>query len=365
MINKLLVNPTFSASYYIIVESSIDFSHIIEYVANKQVLVVTNTTVESLYLTRLLGALPDNLNVKTCILDDGEQYKSQQSLDKILSTLLENQFTRNSTVLIALGGGIIGDITGFAAAIYQRGVDFIQIPTTLLSQVDSSVGGKTAINHQLGKNMIGAFYQPKLVYTSVEFYKTLPQREYIAGMAEVVKYAFMSKDFYLWLDSNRDKIMAKDSATLIEMVKKSCQIKAQVVAADEKEITGARAILNFGHTFGHAIEKCQNYLGLKHGEAVGIGMTQAINFSHFLSMITSQQAQEFKDFICSFNISIEFPNDIDKSEYLNAMLIDKKNSNNQLKFILISDIGKLKLLAKPKSDLENFLELKFNQFKIF
>ncbi|APC91814.1 3-dehydroquinate synthase [Francisella sp. MA067296] len=349
------MNPTFSASYDIVVDSALDFSHILAAVANKQVLVVTNTTVEKLYLAKLLAALQGDLNVKTCILNDGEQYKSQQSLDKILLTLLENQFTRNSTVLIALGGGVIGDITGFAAAIYQRGVDFIQIPTTLLSQVDSSVGGKTAINHSLGKNMIGAFYQPKIVYTSVEFYKTLPQREYIAGMAEVVKYAFISTDFYTWLDSNRDKILAKDSNTLIEMVKRSCQIKAQVVAADEKEITGARAILNFGHTFGHAIEKCQNYLGLKHGEAVGVGMAQAIDFSYFLAMITVQQAQKFKDFICSFDISIEFPKDIDKSEYLNAMLIDKKNSNNQLKFILISDIGNLELLAQPKIKLESFL----------
>ena len=358
MISKLSVNPASSPSYNIIVDSVLDFLHILEYIINKQILVVTNTTVQSLYLTKLLMTLPNNLNFKTCILKDGEQYKSQQSLDKILSTLLENRFTRNSTVLIALGGGVIGDITGFAAAIYQRGVDFIQIPTTLLSQVDSSVGGKTAINHQLGKNMIGAFYQPKIVYTSIEFYKTLPQREYIAGMAEVVKYAFISKDFYFWLDSSRDKILAKDSVTLIDMVKKSCQIKAQVVAMDEKELTGARAILNFGHTFGHAIEKCQNYLGLKHGEAVGVGMAQAIDFSCFLSMITLQQAQEFKDFICSFNISINFPSDINKSKYLNAMLIDKKNSKNQLKFILISDIGKLELLAQPKSALEKFLDLK-------
>lgn len=161
MISKLSVNPTFSPSYNIIVDSVLDFSHILEYVTNKQVLVVTNTTVAKLYLTKFLAALVDDLDVRTCILEDGEQYKSQQSLDKILSTLLENHFTRNSTVLVALGGGVIGDITGFAAAIYQRGIDFIQIPTTLLSQVDSSVGGKTAINHQLGKNMIGAFLPTK------------------------------------------------------------------------------------------------------------------------------------------------------------------------------------------------------------
>ncbi len=299
--------------------------------------------------------MPDRLDIKVCVLEDGEQYKSQASLDKILSSLLENQYTRNSTVLVALGGGVIGDITGFAAAIYQRGVDFIQVPTTLLSQVDSSVGGKTAINHPLGKNMIGAFYQPKLVYTSVQFYQTLPQREYISGMTEVVKYAFISKDFYYWLDLNRDKILAKDASTLIDMVKRSCQIKAQVVAEDEKETTGARAILNFGHTFGHAIEKCQKYLGLKHGEAVGVGMAQAIDFSCYLDIISQQQAKDFKKFIVSFDISIDFPRDICQKEFLDAMLLDKKNSNKELKFILIKDIGNLALQKQSKRDLELFL----------
>ncbi|GAB4223888.1 MAG: 3-dehydroquinate synthase [Francisella sp.] len=359
MISKLLVSPTFSSSYNIIIDSSLDFSYILDYVTNKQILVVTNTTIRNLYLNRLIKFFTNVSNesdVTTCILEDGEQYKSQYSLDKILSTLLEKKFTRQSTVLIALGGGVIGDITGFAAAIYQRGVDFIQIPTTLLAQVDSSVGGKTAINHKLGKNMIGAFYQPKLVYTSIEFYKTLPQREYISGMAEVVKYAFISKDFYNWLCNNRYKVLAKDSATLIEMVKRSCQIKAQIVAMDEKELTGTRAILNFGHTFAHAIEKCQNYLGLKHGEAVGVGMAQAIDFSCFLSMITQQQAKDFKDFICSFNISINFPKNIKKSEYIKAILLDKKNAKDKVKFILIRDIGDLKLLEQPRDYLEKFLD---------
>ncbi|WP_150467458.1 3-dehydroquinate synthase [Francisella sp. SYW-9] len=355
MIDKLQVNPTSSESYKIVIDSSLDYSYINKYITNKQVLIVTNTTVEKLYLKDILDFVAKVAYSHTCILEDGEQYKSQQSLDKILSTLLENKFTRSSSVLIALGGGVIGDITGFAAAIYQRGVDFIQIPTTLLSQVDSSVGGKTAINHVLGKNMIGAFYQPKLVYTSVEFYKTLPTREFTAGMAEVVKYAFISKDFYNWLKSNRQKILEKDQKTLIEMIKRSCQIKAQVVAEDEKEVTGARAILNFGHTFGHAIEKCQKYLGLKHGEAVGVGMAQAIDFSCFLGMITSQQAEEFKDFITSFNISIDFPKDVDKKEYLDAMLLDKKNSNKMLKFILINNIGDLKLLAESQENLKKFI----------
>ncbi|MED7788941.1 3-dehydroquinate synthase [Francisella sp. 19X1-34] len=356
MIDKLQVNPTSSKSYEIVIDSSLDYSHINKHIANKQVLIVTNTTVEKLYLKNILNPIAKVTNVYTCILEDGEQYKSQQSLDKILSTLLENKFTRSSTVLIALGGGVIGDITGFAAAIYQRGVDFIQIPTTLLSQVDSSVGGKTAINHSLGKNMIGAFYQPELVYTSIEFYKTLPSREFTSGMAEVVKYAFISKEFYNWLKSNRQKILDKDQKTLIEMIKRSCQIKAQVVAEDEKEVTGARAILNFGHTFGHAIEKCQKYLGLKHGEAVGVGMAQAVDFSCFLGMINLQQATEFKEFITSFNISISFPKDIDKEEYIDAMLLDKKNSNKMLKFILINDVGNLKLLAESQTSLQKFLE---------
>ncbi|WP_150464333.1 3-dehydroquinate synthase [Francisella sp. XLW-1] len=355
MISKLLVSPTSSAAYDILVDSSLDFSHIFPWIENKQILVVTNTTVADLYLSMFLDSVPNELNIKTCILEDGEQYKSQQSLDKILSCLLQNQYTRNSTVLVALGGGVVGDITGFAAAIYQRGVDFIQIPTTLLSQVDSSVGGKTAINHSLGKNMIGAFYQPKLVYTSVQFYQTLPQREYISGMAEVVKYAFISRDFYIWLDSNKEKILAKDTSTLIEMVKRSCHIKSEVVAEDEKETTGARAILNFGHTFGHAIEKCQKYLGLKHGEAVGVGMAQAIDFSCYLGMISEQQAKDFKKFIVSFDISIDFPRDICQKEFLDAMLLDKKNSNKELKFILIKDIGNLALQKQSKRDLELFL----------
>lgn len=355
MISKLLVSPTSSAAYDILVDSSLDFSHIFPWIENKQILVVTNTTVADLYLSMFLDSVPNELNIKTCILEDGEQYKSQQSLDKILSCLLQNQYTRNSTVLVALGGGVVGDITGFAAAIYQRGVDFIQIPTTLLSQVDSSVGGKTAINHSLGKNMIGAFYQPKLVYTSVQFYQTLPQREYISGMAEVVKYAFISRDFYIWLDLNKEKILAKDTSTLIEMVKRSCHIKSEVVAEDEKETTGARAILNFGHTFGHAIEKCQKYLGLKHGEAVGVGMAQAIDFSCYLGMILEQQAKDFKGFITSFRISTDFPKDICQREFLNAMLLDKKNSNKELKFILIKDIGNLALQKQSKRDLELFL----------
>ncbi|MGQ4006168.1 3-dehydroquinate synthase [Francisellaceae bacterium CB300] len=357
MIQKLQVNPTTSPSYDIVLDSRLDYFYINQFIKNKQLLIVTNTTVKELYLAGLKSHIEAVANVSTCILEDGEQYKSQTSLDKILTTLLQDKFTRSSTVLIALGGGVIGDITGFAASIYQRGVDFIQIPTTLLSQVDSSVGGKTAINHSLGKNMIGAFYQPRLVYTTVAFYKTLPQREYISGMAEVIKYGFIDKDFYSWLESNRDAIVAKDTTTLIEMIKRSCEIKAQVVAEDEKELTGARAILNFGHTFGHAIEKCQAYEGLRHGEAVGVGMAQAIDFSYFLGIISSSQADKFKDFIISFGISTDFPIDIDSNQFIDAMLIDKKNSLGELKFILFDENNILKITKVSKTKVERFLKI--------
>jgi len=357
VIQKLEVNPTTSPSYDIVLDSGLDYSYINQFIKNKQVLIVTNTTIEKLYLTELKNHITSIASVSTCILDDGEQYKSQASLDKILITLLENKFTRSSTVLIALGGGVIGDITGFAASIYQRGVDFIQIPTTLLSQVDSSVGGKTAINHALGKNMIGAFYQPRIVYTSVSFYKTLPQREHISGMAEVIKYGFIDVEFYKWLEVNRKAIFNKDTATLIEMIKRSCEIKAQVVQADEKELIGARAILNFGHTFGHAIEKCQAYLGLKHGEAVGVGMAQAIAFSRFLGAIDKSQATSYKDFIVRFGISIDFPVDIDNAKFIDAMLVDKKNGLGELRFILFGENSKLELRSVSKDKVIDFLDI--------
>lgn len=356
MIQKLYVKPTTSPSYDIILDAGLDYSYINQFIRNKQVLIVTNTTIEKLYLLNLKKHIEAITKVRICVLADGEQYKSQISLDKILSTLLVNKFTRSSTVLVALGGGVIGDITGFAASIYQRGVDFIQIPTTLLSQVDSSVGGKTAINHSLGKNMIGAFYQPKLVYTTVDFYQTLPQREYLSGMAEVIKYGFIDKDFYQWLETNYQLIVAKDTTTLIEMIKQSCKIKAQVVAEDEKELTGARAILNFGHTFGHAIEKCQAYKGLKHGEAVGVGMAQAIDFSSFLGTISKTQAKKYKDFIISFGVAIDFPSDINKKQFIEAMLVDKKNSLDELKFVLFNNNKMLTLTKISKASVIDFLK---------
>jgi 3-dehydroquinate synthase len=355
-VRSLTVTPTSSDNYHISIDSKRDFSNILPYIKHKKVLIVTNTTIEKLYLKPLLDTLSVDNDAVTCILDDGEMFKSQDSLTMILNKLLENNFTRASTVIIALGGGVIGDITGFAASIYQRGVDFIQIPTTLLSQVDSSVGGKTAINHTLGKNMIGSFYQPKFVYTSIEFYKTLPEREYISGLAEVVKYGFISQEFYNWLEDNRQDILSKNTDTLIEMIIRSCSIKAQVVAEDEKEITGTRAILNFGHTFAHAIEKCQKYQGLKHGEAVGVGMRIAVEFSYHLGLIDKQTVTTLITFIKSFNISTIFPDDIDTDTYLNAMLLDKKNTKDTLRFILVSQVGDLRLIDVDKKLLEDFVK---------
>ncbi len=356
MIQKLQVHPTTSPRYDIVLDSGLDYSYINQFIKNKQVLIITNTTIKELYLAELRSHIINITTVSTCVLEDGEQYKSQASLDKILSTLLQDKFTRSSTVLVALGGGVIGDITGFAASIYQRGVDFMQIPTTLLSQVDSSVGGKTAINHALGKNMIGAFYQPRVVYTTVEFYKTLPQREYLSGMAEVLKYGFINKIFYRWLEGNQNAIVAKDTTVLIEMIKRSCEIKAQVISEDEKELTGARAILNFGHTFGHAIEKCQAYEGLRHGEAVGVGMAQAIDFSCFLRNISDFEAKKYKDFIVSFGVPIDFPIDVDLDKFIDAMLVDKKNSLGELKFILLDKDKTLKITKISKEKVTSFFK---------
>ncbi|APC97711.1 3-dehydroquinate synthase [Francisella frigiditurris] len=360
MITKLNVQPTSSNNYEIILDSELNFSYISNFINQKQVLIVTNTTIEKIYLDKFLSSIKaEAKEVSICILDDGEEFKSQQSLDKIINSLLENNYTRSATMLIALGGGVIGDITGFAASIYQRGVDFIQIPTTLLSQVDSSVGGKTAINHQLGKNMIGTFYQPKLVYTSPQFYKTLPEREYISGMAEVSKYGCISESFFNFLCENIESINKKDPKVLIEMVKKSCEIKAQIVAVDEYDLTGRRALLNFGHTFGHAIEKCQKYRGLKHGEAVGVGMYMAMDFSSFLGLINKDIIEKVSKLLRAFNIPSELPKEIGQEEFYNAMLLDKKNDKGEIKFILMSNIGNLEVIKVEEAKVKKFLSKYF------
>src|SRR5690554_6087338 len=243
------------------------------YIKGRQALIVTNTTVETLYLKQVQEALT-GIQVDTVVLDDGEQYKTTNELNKIYDALLANKHNRTTT-LIALGGGVVGDMCGFAAATYQRGVNFIQVPTTLLSQVDSSVGGKTGVNHKLGKNMIGAFHQPQAVIADTQTLNTLPDNELSAGLAEVIKYGLIfDAEFYLWLKQNIDSLLNRISTALAYAIERSCQNKAKVVALDEKE-GGIRAILNLGHTFGHAIESHQGYGHWLHGEAVSAGMLQA------------------------------------------------------------------------------------------
>ena len=258
---------------------------ILPHLAQKRVMIVTNTTVAPLYLARLTATLEaGGVTVAQVVLPDGEAYKNWETLNLIFDALLTDRAERKTT-LIALGGGVIGDMTGFAAASYQRGVPFIQIPTTLLSQVDSSVGGKTGINHPLGKNMIGAFYQPKLVLADTDTLKTLPARELSAGLAEVIKYGLIwDADFLAWLEANMDKLRALDPAAITHAIYRSCEIKAQVVGQDERE-GGIRAILNLGHTFGHAIETGMGYGNWLHGEAVAAGMVLAAQTSQRLGWL--------------------------------------------------------------------------------
>lgn len=358
MITEVVVSPKGKPSYPVVISSSIDFNIILPFVKDKEVLVVTNTTIAKLYLSALDKAIQDKCFKYThCILEDGETYKNSDSLNSIYQYLLEQNYTRNC-VLIALGGGVVGDITGFAAATYQRGANVLQIPTTLLSQVDSSVGGKTAINHPLGKNMVGAFFQPQVVMTSTQFLETLPQREFAAGMAEVIKYGcIIDTDFFIWLEQNADLLMAHNSGALIQAIAKSCELKAHVVSLDEEEKTGVRALLNLGHTFGHAIECCQNYQGLKHGEAVAIGMVMAAELSQSLGFVDALVVTRIRNLLQRFSLPVELPEGLSKEQFIAAMLRDKKNTTAGITLILLDTIGQAKVdRSVSESDLSVFLD---------
>lgn len=361
MITEVVVSPKGKPAYAVLITSKIDFEALQSYVEDKEVLIVTNTTIAELYLPRLERAIQKHcFKCAHCILNDGEVYKNSDSLNTIYQYLLERNYTRHC-VLIALGGGVIGDITGFAAATYQRGVSVIQIPTTLLSQVDSSVGGKTAINHPLGKNMIGAFFQPKLVITAAEFLTTLPQREFVAGMAEVIKYGcIIDVDFFVWLEKNVVLLQQHDSKALIYAIAKSCELKAQVVARDEEENTDVRALLNFGHTFGHAIECCQNYQGLKHGEAVAVGMVMAAQLSVELGFIKEAVVARIISLLQAFSLPVTLRGGFTKNEFILAMLRDKKNTTTGITFIVLDGIGRAKVdKSVSKARLSQFLEQYF------
>lgn len=312
---------------------------ILPHIEQKKVVVVTNTTVAPLYLEMLRSTLENGgISVLPVVLPDGEQFKTWETLNQIFDALLGARCERGTT-LIALGGGVIGDMGGFAAACYQRGMPFIQVPTTLLSQVDSSVGGKTAINHPLGKNMIGAFYQPKLVLADISTLDTLPERELKAGLAEVIKYGLIRDlEFYVWLETNLEKLMARDATALTYAIHRSCANKAQVVAADEKE-SGERALLNLGHTFGHAIETGMGYGEWLHGEAVAAGTLIAAELSNRLGWLDKNAVKRIEQIFVRADLPISGPG-LGVTRYLELMSHDKKVQDGRLRLVLLEEIGK-------------------------
>ncbi|MGE8683312.1 MAG: 3-dehydroquinate synthase [Acinetobacter sp.] len=336
--------------YPIFIGSDLNPESLLEpYIHGKQVMIVSNTTVAPLYLQHYVRAIEGlGKTVATCILPDGEKFKNSEHLNLIFDALLESGFNRDCTVL-ALGGGVIGDMAGFASACFQRGVYFIQVPTTLLSQVDSSVGGKTGINHPLGKNMIGAFQQPQVVLADMAQLKTLPPRELSAGLAEVIKYALLGDvEFLTWLEQHMDALVAGDATLLAEAVYRSCAHKARIVANDEKE-QGERALLNLGHTFGHAIESYLGYGVWLHGEAVATGMVMAADLSQRMGWISVADLERTKKIILRAQLPIVCPK-IPLEEFLAYMAHDKKVLNGQLRLVLMKSLGQA--IITKEFDLE-------------
>jgi 3-dehydroquinate synthase len=309
-----------------------------QHVPGSQVVIVSNDTVAPLYMERVRQALGSRQLVTEVILPDGEEHKTLETLSRIFDQVMADKHNR-STTFVALGGGVVGDITGFAAASYQRGVNFVQVPTTLLAQVDSSVGGKTAVNHPLGKNMIGAFYQPRAVLIDTNSLQTLPDRELCAGLAEVVKYGLICDEpFYRWLQAQMPKLMAREEAALAEAIERSCANKARVVAEDERE-GGIRAILNLGHTFGHAIETAQGYGQWLHGEAVAAGMLLAMEMSARRGWIKAAEVADFGKLLQDMKLPTRPPADMTPARFIELMSRDKKVLDGRLRLILLRSIG--------------------------
>ncbi len=310
-----------------------------QHIHGSSALIVSNTTVAPLYLARVKQALEScGIRQDQVILEDGEQYKTLASTTSIIDLLLQQRHDRRCTI-VALGGGVVGDIAGFAASIYQRGVNFIQMPTTLLSQVDSSVGGKTGVNHPLGKNMIGAFYQPQCVIADITSFSTLPARELSAGLAEVIKYGLIyDAEFFGWLEHNIDGLMAGDADLLAQAVLLSCQIKARVVEQDERE-SGLRAILNLGHTFGHAIEAVMGYGNWLHGEAVAAGMVMAIDLSIRQGWIDERVRERSIALLERAALPTAPPAEMTSQQFLETMAIDKKAVDGAIKLVLLRKLG--------------------------
>ncbi len=308
------------------------------HIAGSKVMIVTNETIAPLYAARLSAALAPIAEVAMHILGDGEIYKNLDTVTGIFDALIDATCDRKTT-LIALGGGVVGDIAGFAAACYQRGIPYIQVPTTLLAQVDSSVGGKTGVNHARGKNMIGAFNQPQCVVCDTHTLATLPQREVNAGIAEVIKYGIIrDQAFFDWLDREMEPLTQRNAECLAYAIEQSCRNKAEVVAKDERE-SGIRAILNFGHTFGHAIETRLGYKDWLHGEAVGAGMILAAAFSQDLGMLKKHQAERIRHMIARAQLPTAPPHGMTVEDFLSAMAHDKKVENQIIRLILLNGIG--------------------------
>jgi len=308
-----------------------------------KIAMVSNPTVFSLYGDRVTDTVRKaGFDLLTITIPDGEEFKDLIRVEHIYDELLRYKLDRSSA-LIALGGGVIGDITGFAASTYMRGISSIQIPTTLLAQVDSSVGGKTGVNHKLGKNMIGTFWQPGIVWIDTETLKTLPERELLAGLAEVIKYGIIrDEELFTFLEDNRDKILNLNSDAVTHIIKRSCEIKAEVVSKDERE-SGLRAILNYGHNIGHAVETVTGYTRFLHGEAVAIGMCLEAKLSQILGVIDKEDVRRIKALIDSYGLPSGTPEDININALLSSMKLDKKAVAGALKFILPEKIGKVRI----------------------
>jgi len=327
------------------------------HISSRQVMVVSNETVAPLYLPRLSEAL-EGFETASVILPDGERYKTLEVWQQIFDALLSERFNRQCTI-VALGGGVVGDMAGFAAACYQRGVHFLQVPTTLLAQVDSSVGGKTGVNHPAGKNMIGAFYQPRCVIIDIGTLDTLDDRQLSAGIAEVIKYGLIDDpEFFFWLEAHMDALLQRDPAALSYAIERSCRDKAQVVAADERE-AGRRALLNLGHTFGHAIETGVGYGEWLHGEAVATGICMAMDLSHRLGWASGQDLQRVIELIQRARLPVAPPQGMDRESFLQLMAVDKKVLDGRLRLVLPDGLGNARVTdafdpAKLKETLDGY-----------
>jgi len=331
-----------------------DAALLARHIGGNKVAIVTNTTVAPLYLAKVAGHLrAAGRDVVEIVLPDGEEHKNWQSLNLVYDALLQHKCDRKTT-LVALGGGVIGDLTGFAASSYMRGVPFVQIPTTLLAQVDSSVGGKTGINHPLGKNMIGAFYQPRAVIADTATLDTLPPRELSAGLAEVIKHgAILDATFFDWIEANVEKLMAREPQAIAHAIARSCEIKSDVVRKDERE-GGLRAVLNFGHTFGHAIENGLGYGEWLHGEAVGCGMVMAADMSARLGLIEPAAVERVRALVRAAGLPAVAP-DLGEARWIELMEVDKKNEGGEIRFILLKPLGSPSIATAPLDVLRSTL----------